>query len=343
MTADPSLLELLPSDEPAPLELEELKDPGLFPRVQFFVSNFLTGYLRYAPGRINALVSAYTIAKSASMHRAAMNDLPHARAVFLDSGAFTPLVGCAKGTTTRDDLLGWAVNGPAVVTGLARSLSEVGVASGVVAALDLPSYQPLLNAAQLSVQDAEAISVRNAELLLAADIPAGWRRVFTSQGVSLDDHMRCLDRYEKLGILDAVATGDAWLAVGGMAFETASNHQRDTGNHRVATVHREIRKRVPVGHIHSLGVTRVGILAPMVDAGWVNSADSSSPAREIQYNRGPYRVTGPRPSFVWESLHAASALYYEAQLAQELARLAKRAPVEVLELPWYEQMAGGSL
>lgn len=297
---------------------DELKNPGLHPRVRLFVSNLLTGYLRYAPMRINALVSAYAMLGENQNGRSNMRhtiaDLPFARTLFLDSGAITPLLLCSRGKAKPDQLMAWLERTNDVVD-LAWLLEANGVAEGVVAAMDLPGYASLLATAGLTVPQAEAITLRNAETMLAAELPPRWLPVFTSQGVSLEDHQRCLDGYERLGVLAAVREGRAWLAVGGMAFEGETT--------RIHAVHRYVRERLGAGHVHALGVSRLHALVPMVHRGWVNSADSSSPAQEIRYNRGPYRVTGPRPAFVWEALHAASALYYEAELATALARAAR--------------------
>jgi hypothetical protein len=304
---------------------DELRDPGLHPGFQLFVANLLTGYLRYAPQRINALVSAFFY-----LHRDAQRqnvgvhsdllDLSYARTVFLDSGAISPLLGVTRGTHTPE-YLRWYVQQTDLVVGLAHKFADLGIKDGVVAMLDLPAYVDLLAGAGLSVAEAHEVTLSNARQMAKAELPEGWRPVFVSQGLTLNDHMAVMAEYESIGALDMVRAGNAWLSIGGVAFEGATQ--------RIHTVAKAVRNKLGEGHIHILGVNRLHALIPMVRHGWVNSCDSSSPAQEIRFNRGVYHTDGPRPTFLWEAMHAASALYYEATLAMELKRLANE--------PLYEQ------
>lgn len=306
----------------------ELRDPGLYPGVQFFVSNWLTGYLPLASGRINALVSGYNLLTNASALVSALTDATHARALFLDSGAISTLLACMRGNGTAAEVHAWLKRTPEVVA-LAHQLHDAGAPPGVVAAMDLPAYQDMLAAAGISVLEAEGITLDNAAVMLEQSVPPGWRKVFTSQGVTLIDHERCMASYERLGVLAAVRTGRAWLAVGGMAFEDHAE--------RVHAVHQRIRNMVgPTGHIHALGVSRLPVLVPMLRREWVNSADSSSPAQEIRYNRGAYQVRGPRPTFLANALHAANALFAEAELASALER--ERRKVDSVQLNWFDSL-----
>jgi hypothetical protein len=301
-----------------PTGTAELRDPGLYPDVRLFVSNRLTNYVRVAPGRINALVSAQYLWESGkNQTEEATRNMPSAREAFLDSGVITPLLQVLNG---REDAKGnikgpevvhnWLEVGHDTIVRMAWDMHDAGAALGVIAALDLPAYPDMLDAAKLSLEQAEEISIANAELMLEADVPHGWRRLFTTQGRSLEDHQRCMHAYAALGVLDEVRAGNAWLAVGGMAFEGVDE--------RVWSVHRAMREQLGEGHIHALGVSRLNVLVPMIRQGWVNSADSSSPAQEVRYNRGPYRIRGPRPTFLADALFAANALLAEAELAKAL-------------------------
>ena len=291
----------------------ELRDPGLHPRFQLFISNLMTGYLSVAPNRVNALVSAYHLLASDSKADAVVRDLVNARAVFLDSGCISTLLACLAGNLPAAAVHEWLKRTPDVLA-LAWQLHDQGVGPGVVAAMDLPAYAGMLDAAGITVDAAEQITLANAQLMMASELPPGWRAVYTSQGVSLADHERCLAGYEDLGVLAAVRRGEAWLAVGGMAFEDSDN--------RVHVIHEAVRDTLGPGHIHALGVTRLPTLVPMMRNGWVDSADSSSTAQEVRYNRGPYQVRGPRPTFLADALHAAAALNAEAELAAALRKAA---------------------
>lgn len=307
----------------------ELRDPGLYPGVQFFVSNWLTGYLPLAPGRINALVSGYNLLTNASALADAKADVVHARTLFLDSGAISTLLACLRGSGKAEDVHAWLPRTPELVA-LAHQLHDAGAPPGVVAAMDLPAYADMLGAAGISVEEAEAITLANAATMLAQEVPPGWQKVFTSQGVTLADHERCMASYEQLGVLAAVRAGTAWLAVGGMAFEDQME--------RVHQVHARIRQLVgDTGHIHALGVSRLPVLVPMLRRGWVQSADSSSPAQEIRFNRGAYQLRGPRPTFLANALHAANALYAEAELAQAIER--DKRTGDVVQVSWLDDAA----
>lgn len=292
----------------------ELRDPGLFPGFKLFVAqtpNFM-GYLACAPFRINTLMSEY-LSRWYGGVGAWRRYISDARYVFLDSGAITALLRCAKGQVGADHVYEHLARQDQVIA-MAHQLYNDGAPVGVVNAMDLPAYRGLLEPAGLTVEQAEAITVDNAVKMLSADLPPGWKPVFASQGVSIADHERCLERYDRAGILDPVRSGDAWLSVGGMAFDVTSDG-------RVHQVHRRIRQLMgPDAHIHALGVGRLETLTPMVRRGWVNSADSSRPCQSVRYNRGPYHIDGPRPTFLLEALHAASSLQWEADLAMRVAR-----------------------
>lgn len=304
-----------------------MRDPGLYPRFKLFVANLLTGYLRYAPQRINALVSAYDQIHNAEASQrnksTQMADLVWARELYVDSGGITPLLGCLKGTAKPADVWKWVKNTDRIVA-YAWELHEFGCPPGMVSMLDLPAYASALEAANITVKEAGDVTMANAEVMMKAELPPRWRKVFISQGVTLADHAACQDAYAALGIFDAVRSGDAVMAVGGMAFE------KETA--RIHAVHKALRARLGEGHVHALGVSRLPALVPMIHHGWVDSADSSSPAQEVRYNRGPYQVSGPRPTFLWEAMHAASALYFEATLADALRRAEAHGLHEQVEL-----------
>lgn len=315
---------------------DSMQEPGLFPAFHFFVSNWMMEYVSCAPGRINALSSAFAMVRPEKQYaaytgdyRVATEHVRNARAVFLDSGAITPLLRNARGTGKPEEVRSWVERTDLVVQ-IAHEFAAAGAPTGVVAAMDLPAYADLLAPAGWTVPEAERITLRNAEQMLAAELPEGWRPVFTSQGVTLEEHVRCMAQYERMGILDHVRAGNAWLAIGGMAFEDNAE--------RVHVVHRKVRELVgPQGHIHALGVSRLPVLVPMIRRGWVQSADSSSPAQEIRYNRGPYQVQGPRLRFLVSALHASSAIYAEVQLAQALER-AQRIP-DMEQTGWLDSVA----
>jgi hypothetical protein len=297
------------------LGTDDLRDPGLHPRFRLFVANLLTGYLRFAPQRINALISAwvhigptqYAIAKSNGM----LDDLVWAREIYLDSGGITPLLLAARGKGDVQQIWDWVTRTDDIVA-LAHRLDEYGCPPGVVCMLDLPAYKDALDKVGITVAQANDVTMANAGAMLHAELPHGWKAVYVSQGFTLAEHMACQDAYERMGILDKVRAGEAWLALGGMAFEKETE--------RIHVICKETRKRLGEGHIHALGVNRLSALVPMIHRGWVQSADSSSPAQEVRFNRGPYRVEGPRPTFFWEACHAVSALYMEARLADALAK-----------------------
>lgn len=300
---------------------EHLRDPGLHPEFSLFIANLMVGYLQCAPGRINALLSAYQTTQIESNDKRVMEMAHHAREMFLDSGGISPLIKCMKGKATAQDVRDW-IGRTDLVVELAWRLHDAGSPVGVVAAMDLPAYRDMLGAAGLTVDQGMQITLENAIDMLDRELPPAWKPVFTSQGVSLEDHMRCLEGYQRIGVLDAVRSGDAWLAVGGMAFAGRSD--------RVHVVHRRVREVVgPEGHIHALGVTRIRTVVPMIQRGWINSADSSSPCQKIRYNLGIYHMEGPRPTFLVEALHAANSLYYEAELAIQLKKADRH--------PLYEQ------
>lgn len=291
---------------------KELLDPGLHPGFQLFISNWMADYLRCAPGRINALLSGYNLNHNPGDLKRACRAVPSARELFLDSGAITTLLHCVRGNGTPQDVRDWLACTPKLID-TAWLLHEAGGPAGVLAAMDLPAYSDLLAAADLTVGAAHDITLDNAVTMLEAQLPPGWWPLFTSQGVTLEDHLACMGQYEEVGVLDAVRSGRAWLAVGGMAFETSPD--------RVHGIHRAIREFLgDQGHIHALGVSRLDVLVPMIRHGWVQSADSSSPAQMVRYNRGIYHLDGPRPMFLVEALHAVSALYHEAELATALKK-----------------------
>lgn len=293
----------------------ELRDVDLHPRFKLFVANLLTGYLRFAPQRINALISAwvhigpsqYAIAKS----NGALEDLVWAREIYLDSGGITPLLLAARGKGTVDMIWDWVTKTDDIVA-LAHRLDNFGCPPGVVCMLDLPAYKDALDTVGITVAQANDVTLANAGAMMHAELPEAWKPVYVSQGFTLAEHMACQDAYEKMGILKEVREGRAWLALGGMAFEKETQ--------RIHTICQATRDRLGPGHVHVLGVNRLDALVPMVHRGWVNSADSSSPAQEVRFNRGPYRVLGPRPTFFWEACHAVSALYMEARLADAIAK-----------------------
>jgi hypothetical protein len=298
--------------EPYPMGAD-LRDPGLYPDFHLFIANLLMGYLACAPGRINALLSGYDLVARTGLPRVLRN-IAHSRATFLDSGAISVLMAVMRGTMSPTAVHEYVQRTDELVV-VAHQLHEAGSPPGVIASMDLPAYRQMLAPAGLTVESAERITIDNARDMLTKHLPPGWRPVFTSQGLSIAEHQRCLGLYDELGVLDLVRQGKAWLAVGGMAFEDHAE--------RVWRVHQAIREVVgPVGHIHALGVGRVDVLAPMVVQGWINSADSSSPAQEVKYNRGAYqmRPNVPRPEFLVNALHAAAGLYLEADLGQAIAR-----------------------
>ncbi len=298
---------------------QELRDINLHPRFKLFVANLLTGYLRFAPQRINALISAwvhigpsqYAIAKS----NGSLDDLVWAREIYLDSGGITPLLLAARGKGSVDQIWDWVVRQDDIIA-LAHRLDDFGCPPGVVCMLDLPAYKDALDTVGITVKQANEVTLANAGAMLraakAGELPEAWKAVYVSQGFTLAEHMACQDAYEAMGIMDEVRAGRAWLALGGMAFEKEFQ--------RIHTICQATRDRLGAGHVHILGVNRLDALVPMVHRGWVNSADSSSPAQEVRFNRGPYRVLGPRPTFFWEACHAVSALYMEARLADAIGK-----------------------
>lgn len=288
----------------------ELRDPGLYPGFRLFISNRLTEYVRSAPGRINALVSAQYVFGRADIYRRYLESLPSAREVCLDSGAITPMLQVLHGKAERDVVHDWLDVGHDIILKQAWDIHDRGVALGVVSSLDLPSYPDMLDASGLTIYEAQSITLTNTQRMLEADVPPGWRKLFALQAHTVEDLNSALRDYDALGVLDSVRAGDAWLSVGGVAFENQAE--------RVWSLYRGAREVLGEGHIHALGISRLPVLVPMIRKGWVQSADSSSPAQEVRYNRGPYRVNGPRPTFLADALFAASALLAEADLAHAI-------------------------
>lgn len=304
----------------------EIRDPGLHPGFQFFMSNLLAEYLACAPGRINALLSGYDLIFRQGL-TTALRNAKYARAMFLDSGAISPLMACMRDKVTPQDVHTWLDRTDELVA-LAWQIHEAGSPPGVLAAMDLPAYARMLEPAGITVEQGEAITMKNAELMMEQVLPPGWRPVFTSQGVTLDDHRRCMAAYQANGVLGEVRAGRAWLAVGGMAFETQPD--------RVRVIHQEVREILGDGHIHGLGVGRLEVLVPLVRRGLIDSADVSSPFQEVRYNRGPFMIPGmaTRPSFLVYALHAAAALRTEAELAVAIRRADRIGDHEQGAFPW---------
>ncbi len=288
----------------------DIPDPGLYPGFRFYMSNVLPQYLSVAPGRINALLSGFKLLADRGLPEA-IQHVRNARTLFLDSGAITPLLYGVRGKTPPVDVRTW-LTGTDRLVDLAFTLVDNGSPVGVIAALDLPAYAGMLATAQMTVQEAERITLDNAQALMRRTLPPGWIPVFTSQGVTLDDHRRCMAAYQSVGVLDLVRQGRAWLAVGGMAFESSAD--------RVWTIHEAVRDILGPGHIHGLGIGRIEVLTRLIIRDWIQSADVSSPFQSIKYNRGPYEMPGTtsRPSFLTFALHASAALSVEADLDQAL-------------------------
>lgn len=288
----------------------ELRDPGLYPEFRLFVSNRLTEYVTYAPGRINALVSAHVGYLAPEVFDRYLTHLPAAREVCLDSGVITPLLQVMHGKARPDVVHEWLEAGHEAIVAQAWRIHNAGVVRGVVSALDLPSYADMLRASQITIAQAQAVTLDNTARMLEESVPPGWAKLFVLQAHTMTELDEALDAYAALGVREAVRSGAAWLSVGGLAFE-------DEGE-RVRGMYRRAREWLGTGHIHALGINRSQVLVPMILDGWVNSADSSSPVQEIMYNRGPYRVMGPRPTFLANALFAANALLAEVELARAI-------------------------
>lgn len=280
-----------------------------YPRFTFFTSNWLTGYVRQVPGELNALVSAWNLTQNKGSFEDARRDLPSARSVFLDSGALSPLWVIERGKGDMTLLHDWLGRQSTLVE-IAWDLFTAGVLNGVAACLDMPCVPGLLDKVGMSTQEAVAFTIRNATDWHAVELPPGWRPVYVAQGWTVQDYATCMHAYEDLGIMNDVRAGKAWLAVGSTLVRRPPS---------LYTVHAHARKLLGKGHIHALGIARPDSLAYMARRGWVNSADASSSAASVIYNRGPYRVAGPRPTYLCHALFAASAQYEEALLADALA------------------------
>lgn len=292
---------------------KELRGTGLWERgFKFGHSNWLTGYLRNVPGQLGALVSAYNLNNSDSALQAARDDLPNARLVYLDSGCISILVECLKGKADGSKVREWMQNQDLLKL-LAHDLYDHGSHEGVVFMMDLPQYG-MLQAADISLEEGMELTIANAEVFFdyAHELPTGWKAVYTVQGRTEAQYLKCLRAYNAIGIVNAVREGDAWLAVGGL---------RDGKPPALYTIYQAIAEYVGEGDrdIHALGVSRTKELVHMARRGWVTSADSSSSAQEIVYNRGPYQVKGPRPLYLAEALFAANSCRLDAELAQALA------------------------
>lgn len=303
-------------------EAPSLKDPGLHPDFSFFHSARTLHYLRWARGMLNALISAYAMEYDSSLQETGDPDdwkgtqgriyqSVHARTVFLDSGAITPLVRCVVGKGNGDEVRAWMTRQVDIVK-MAHRLHALGCGHGTVGVLDLPQYPAMLDAAGIGKDEATRMTFENAAVLMESDMPEGWWPTFTVQGITAADYVGCVEHFASFGAIDLAQAGKAWIAVGGT---------RDVKPPALFTIYRSVREAVgPDVHIHALGISRIGDLVHMARRGWVNGADSASAAIAIAYNRGPYHVDGPRLSFVQDALLAAQALLMDGELAQALER-----------------------
>lgn len=293
----------------------DVRDPGLFPGFYHWHANALRSkYLKHLPGMINHLTSAWYLANTpASTMPDRVDGIPFARAVFVDSGAITPLVKCAKGLVTPADVRAWLDRQDDTVT-MAWELAEQGTDMGFLGMMDVPAYPAGLEAAGMTKDEALGITIEHARSFIDAELPEGWRPVFIAQGPTVDEFLRCLDVFDEIGVLELAKQDKAWIAVGGTL---------STRPPALYSIYRAVRDRVgPDAHIHALGVRRTEEIVHMHRRGWVNGCDSSSSAQSVIYNRGPYKIEGPRVQFLQEAMFAAQAVYDDAQLAKAIAKAA---------------------
>lgn len=286
----------------------DVRDTGLYPRYVHFHSNVRNEYLALIPGKVNALVSEWWMrARNGSQ----MDLMPHARMMFLDSGAITPMAKCAKGLLLPEDVRNWLKGQPDLLA-RTHALYERGVTSGIVGHMDVPQYPGGLAAAEIDPGEAMEITLENARTFveLSRELPPGWKPAFMLQGPTQAAYLDCIAVYESLGIIAMAQRGEAWLAVGGTLA---------TAPPALYTIYKTVREAVgPDPHIHALGVSRERELVYMARRGWIDGSDSSSAAQAVIYNTGPYHTDGPRSNFFGEACFAAQATYMDAKLARLL-------------------------
>lgn len=291
---------------------KEILEGDLYPGYVYFHSNWSTKCYPIVSGRLNALVSGYMFAKAPSSLRHCKADLPHARTVFLDSGAISTLLNVLKGTGTRADVDKWLASQERIA-GWAWELHDAGVTNGVAASMDVVSMPDLLVGCGMTPKEARDITLDNAAAWRKTELPPGWKQAYCVQGSTLEEYAECFQGYEELGIADDVRAGKAWMGAGGIAF------RRQTTVYSIVSSIRALLG--PDGHLHAMGIGSVEAVSYMHARGWTQSSDSSTSVRAVVFNQGPYHTDGRRPRFVTDPLFAAQALYDEALMSRELERL----------------------
>lgn len=302
-------------NHPAVITTVDLADTGLYPGYTYFNANTRTGWLQFIPGQVNILVSAY--AQANTNFSDPLETLVHARIVFLDSGAISPLIAQVKDKIPAVPVLEWMDQQDTIIQ-WAHRMHQAGVKQAVVAALDLPLYDSMLEPVGITKAYALELTLRNAKAFAQAwydgALPPGFKPVFSVQGVRVEEYLECMEAFDDFGILGMIRDGEAWLAVGGA---------RDASPQALLTICRAVRERLGQGHIHGLGIGRQSQIVPLHVAGYIDGSDSSATTSEVLFNRGTYALRVDklgRPFFLTQALWATNANHYEATLAAALEK-----------------------
>jgi hypothetical protein len=331
VTDDPTLFDeadLAPSEDE--LTAADIRHPGLYPRYTFFHVTARTEYLSLISKKINWLGSVYSLtqgytkgAPTDNWLREAEKHAKDARIAFIDSGAISTLLRFARGKGTQDDIRNWLERHDLVVD-TAWRLYKAGVETGIVAAMDLPSTAIPLEDAGFTWEEGLDITFKNAVRMSESSIPPGWKPIYMVQGREPDEFVRCAQMFDEAGLLNQVREGNAWLGIGGI-----HKVKSPTLDNIIKAVRNELG---PDGHIHALGLAGPRS-APFAARNIINSSDASTTQMQVTKNLPPYRIEGPRPTFLLNALWAAGFLRHDTILARKIAALEAQEMRDQDEIP----------
>jgi hypothetical protein len=276
---------------------------------EFFHANSKSQWLPLVSGKVNWLASVWYLENKNST----VEEGAHAQRVFVDSALLSVIGRVIKGKEEPAAVDAW-LNDQERVAGWAWRLYEAGSLNGVAAMIDHNASDQFLRAVNRSWSDSLEWTLRNAEAWMDMALPPTWKPVYVVQGTTLAQYEQCMTAYDMLGVLDAVRSGEAWLAIGSIAAKRPP---------ALYTLVESVRHMLGEGHIHVLGIGSKEYLEHMVPRGWCQSSDSASVCMRVVNNTGGYSVVRtdlPRSAFFYYAQFAAEALLWNYELGGAVMR-----------------------
>ena len=219
------------------------------------------------PNNFCYLVSAYYLFKNPQMRANCQKIIRDSAKVMLDSGMVSALYAGDSSWSTRSDY----------ISSLARNLPFHSVV-----AMDIPNNRDLLARIGMTIPEAGAVTLQNAQHFLAGYIPQ--KKIFVLQGGTGKDYERMAGEYERMGLF-AESERKVGFAVGSLPRRSWRE---------VVEIVRICRESVPRKFsLHVFGIGSDERLVELSVLG-VDSADSATASRAAAYGYAISPKSGKR-------------------------------------------------